>query len=224
MALSQYRQHSSSARDFSHNSRSKQRHLKVQLRFASVGYILGSITQIIFFDMPMVFVIIAYPLVCYKTFFKSRNTTRVSPNSATRPASTVPGHLSHPANEPQAARKEKKVRLCGKSVHGSLTGFATLTLMTTSVVICLMPNEIYYTILIFAEVDLPRFFAVADILKRLTIVFDPMLVVLGNTELRKMVVTWLFCTPNNGPRVSNLRKSLEIIRLDLFLSDICFTQ
>ncbi|GAV03689.1 hypothetical protein RvY_14079 [Ramazzottius varieornatus] len=63
--------------------------------------------------------------------------------------------------------------------------------MTLSVIVCLIPNEIYYTILIFTDTDFSGFFAIADILEWLTIVTDPMLGVLGNTELRNMALDFI---------------------------------
>ncbi|GAV03735.1 hypothetical protein RvY_14120 [Ramazzottius varieornatus] len=156
------------------------------------------ISQLFMFDTPILCVILAYPVVCYKSFFSDRKTrTRRTAVSQSQPVTlhrTMQNGYDDNENGKTVGGSVKpapKVLVCGRILNGSATGFLTLTLMTASVIICLMPKEAYYTTLLFTDNAPPGFNVIADVLERLTTVCDPMLVVLGNSELRKIVFTWV---------------------------------
>lgn len=93
----------------------------------------------------------------------------------------------------QGSYREEAARM-RKDLNGSPSAFLTLSLMTLSVIVCLIPNEVYYTWQMMTDNDLMEVYLVVDAMQRLTTVFDPVLIVLGNTELRKMVGSRLrFC-------------------------------
>ncbi|GAV01319.1 hypothetical protein RvY_12053 [Ramazzottius varieornatus] len=79
------------------------------------------------------------------------------------------------------------IHICGREPSGSTTGFVTLTLMTLSVTVCLLPKEATFTYLIWAETEPTSVFDVCDVLQRLTTTFDPILIVLANTQLRELL-------------------------------------
>ncbi|GAV01193.1 RvY_11941-1 [Ramazzottius varieornatus] len=159
--------------------------------------ILFVFTEIGLFVTPMVLVIVSYPYVCYKSFFSKRK-QRIFPQSLAvasyahgqqdfQPSRISGGTVATITNPGAGAKKVKRHRICGRELNGSLTGFVTLTLMTLSVAICLLPKEAFFTYLIWAESEPPGVLDVADILQRLTTLFDPILIVLANTEIRKML-------------------------------------
>ncbi|GAV03879.1 hypothetical protein RvY_14248 [Ramazzottius varieornatus] len=160
------------------------------------------ISQILLFDIPILCVILAYPVVCYKSFFSNRQ-QKVAPLAGTHtmvrgrqgthfPTDKTSAH--HGEREGEDHReKDRRTRIvvCGRALNGSPTGFLTLTLTTCSFILCLMPKEAYYTWLMATDIDPPGVADIVDVLHRLTTVFDPLLVVLGNTELRMIIFDWL---------------------------------
>ncbi|GAU91399.1 hypothetical protein RvY_03657-1 [Ramazzottius varieornatus] len=109
-------------------------------------------------------------------------------NQATKPLSesTAVG-LSVVAPSNKAETVAVKSLRCCRPRYGSASGFATLTLMTLSVLVCLAPNEAYFTLLLVVDTDPPGLFEIVKVLQSLTIIFDPILIVLANPELRKLV-------------------------------------
>ncbi|GAV01889.1 hypothetical protein RvY_12528 [Ramazzottius varieornatus] len=165
----------------------------------------SSLSQILIFDVPILSVILAYPLVCYKSFFSDRK-QRVAPQAASEANDTrrrtmvrIVGSEGAQQSESQRAGGSGKGkgggvgRICGRSITGSRTGLVTLTLMTLNVLICLLPNEAYWTMMMVVETDPPGVFTIAETLQRLTTVFDPILIVLGNSELRQIVANRIHC-------------------------------
>ncbi|GAV01891.1 hypothetical protein RvY_12530 [Ramazzottius varieornatus] len=55
----------------------------------------------------------------------------------------------------------------------------------------LMPNKVYWTILTVTDVKISGLFKIVDISQRLTIVFDPILIVQGNSQLRELAFSRL---------------------------------
>ena len=109
---------------------------------------LGSwnyISQLLMFDTPILFVILAYPVVCHMSFFADRK-KRVRANVVGQSqlatiAPTVANTVNRPAGDDaesggEGGQVRGKAFLCGRKLNGSVTGFVTLTLMTSSVVIC----------------------------------------------------------------------------------------
>ena len=141
--------------------------------------------------MPLVLVMISYPVVCYKSFLGGRG-PQVAPLSTlprrNRVVTTVPNEsASKSVRLAEETREGRRTVICGKVLHGSRTGFITLSLMFVSVVVCLLPNEVYYTWVMATNDDSYGIYLVVDTLQRLTLVVDPILIVLGNTELRKLL-------------------------------------
>ena len=66
--------------------------------------------------------------------------------------------------------------------------------MTLSVVVCLAPDEVYYTMVTFSDIDPPGMFMTVQLLQVLTSVCDPLLIALGNQELRDLVRSKLTCS------------------------------
>ena len=62
-----------------------------------------------------------------------------------------------------------------------------MTLTTLSVLVCLAPNEAYFTFLLVTDTDPPGLFEIVKVLQSLTIIFDPLLIILAKPELRKLV-------------------------------------
>ena len=162
--------------------------------------IWGPLTEILFFDMPMLIVILAYPVVCYCSFFSHR-IVRVVPKTDYKMSeptvhritvASVSGTVIEEVTVQQQASVDNQLCICGRPLNnGSATGFVTLTLMTASVILFLLPKEAYYTWILFSSYDPPGFKVIADVLQRLTTVFIPILVVLGNTELRQTMFAWI---------------------------------
>ncbi|GAV01887.1 hypothetical protein RvY_12526 [Ramazzottius varieornatus] len=164
------------------------------------------ILEVVLYDVPLLAIILLYPFVCYKSFFSKRR-QQIRPHSVNTGArsrlatngSTAWGGVHVSGSGPVSGNEgravaEKRLRVCGRTLNGSPSAFLTLTLMTLSVVVCLIPNEVYYTWQMMTDSDLMEVYLVVDAMQRLTTVFDPVLIVLGNTELRKMVSSRLpFC-------------------------------
>ena len=144
------------------------------------------------FIIPAILVILSYPYVCYKSFFSDRR-QRIAPQ--VKP-SIAQGHheMTHHSATVGTGNVQgiPKTKLCGcrRKLRGSATGFLTLTLMTLSVVVCLMPKESLdtYLITVRSAVEPPGLMAVFDALQHLTTVFDPVLIAVGNTEIRTMLL------------------------------------
>ncbi|GAU97049.1 hypothetical protein RvY_08409 [Ramazzottius varieornatus] len=153
-----------------------------------------------------------YPVVYYKSFFRGRRqrllissqTVRVQTETIQTeqlghpgqvPTSTQPLSIPRPSVPAVIPRRTETLKLCGKMIHidGSATGFVTLTLMTVSVIISLMPKEVYYTYQLWTDDDNIHlfFYLIADTLQHLTTVFDPVLIVLVNPELQKIILATL---------------------------------
>ncbi|GAU94798.1 hypothetical protein RvY_06510 [Ramazzottius varieornatus] len=114
----------------------------------------------------------AYPIVCYKSFFTDR-----------KPRVLLQGPSGQADSNAVSAVKTNTTSVRALGVNGKPGGFLISTLMTLNVAICLLPKETYYTIMMLTDVELPLFYAVAE---RLGPIVDPILIVLGNTELRRM--------------------------------------
>ena len=66
----------------------------------------------------------------------------------------------------------------GADLNGSLTGFVTLTLIILSVLVCLLPNEAYFTWSMLTDVQsTDEGYRVVDALQRRTAVIDPVIIV-----------------------------------------------
>lgn len=140
------------------------------------------VSQLLLHDIPVLIVILSYPLVCYRSFFADRK-PRIAPEAGTyrstriqrrdTPLVSGEGPTVDPEN-PSAKAKDKRVRLCGRIIQGSRTGFVTLTLMTLSVVVCLTPNEVYWTVVMMADIVVPEsIFETVVVLQRITTICDP---------------------------------------------------
>ena len=67
-------------------------------------------------------------------------------------------------------------------------GYVTLTLKTFTVIVCLAPKEVYFFLKTVSEIKLSvSFYLVVRILQSPTPILDPILIVLANPELRKMI-------------------------------------
>ena len=153
--------------------------------------VLYVVSELGLFLTPMILGLSSYPYVCYKSFFSDRK-ARIAPHTQSVAAH---GHyeLTHPSatvgtmNDQGTGAPKDKLRVCGRELRGSVTGFVTLTLMTLSVAVCLVPKESLFTYLIWSSAEPPGLMAVFDVLQRLITVFDPILIAVGNTEIRTML-------------------------------------
>ena len=144
------------------------------------------ITEVVLYEVPLVLVLISYPVVCYKSFFGGRGQqiTPLSTFQRNRLVSTA-RERNASVRLAEGARDGRRTVICGTLLHGSRTGFITLSLMFVSVIVCLLPNEVYFTWVMVTGKESYDVYLVVDALQRLTTVVDPMVIVLGNTELRR---------------------------------------
>ncbi|OWA50758.1 hypothetical protein BV898_15264 [Hypsibius exemplaris] len=161
------------------------------------------IIQILAFDLPVATVILAYPLICIHTFGLRRVGPKISPqaiNPDTQTA-TVPaadGNAAAPPiplvsleNSAAVARVRWKAVLAQERLRRARKGrrpaFIVVTLMTLATMVFYMPSKLYFTVIIFWQVDWHTFLQIAVILYSLAGVVDPLFVILSIPELRAKV-------------------------------------
>ncbi|GAV01886.1 hypothetical protein RvY_12525 [Ramazzottius varieornatus] len=112
---------------------------------------------------------------------------QASGTSAITRSNAVAAGEGQPVSGSAFAASEKGLRVCGRALNGSRTGFVTLTLITISVILCLMPNDIYFTWQMITDRGVVEVYLVVDAIRSLTTVIDPVLIVLGNAAQGKVI-------------------------------------
>ena len=158
----------------------------------------GGISQVVMYNLPVAFVILVYPVIFYKSFFGHTQRRRVGVANdtslrvsryGTKAGNTSGGQTANPspADAQPEARKQVVSGCCRKPRHGSTTGYVTLTLTTVTVIVGLAPSEVYFFLLAFSNIEPVAVHSTLRVLQSLTSIFDPVLIVLANPELRKLV-------------------------------------
>ncbi|GAU99931.1 hypothetical protein RvY_10864 [Ramazzottius varieornatus] len=160
----------------------------------------GPVSQLVVYDLPLVFIVALYPLIFYKSFIATRHRRRriraanEATMNATKPASDTIEIDGSMVKSTMASRKAPAVGCCGRPQHGSVSGFVTLTLTTLSAMTCLAPSEVYFTLLLVFDTELSaEYYATVKLMQSLTVIFDPILIVLANPELRTLFRRYITC-------------------------------
>ncbi|OWA50760.1 hypothetical protein BV898_15266 [Hypsibius exemplaris] len=147
--------------------------------------------QIVVFDIPMVIIILAYPIICYRTVglqgaargrVRKLRVANLSTNSGT--VSMAGAVVGLKMTLRQRLRRMRK---------GRGPAFIVLTLMTLCALICYVPNQVYFTYVIFFGDDWPDLLRVGNILFALAGVADPLFLVLSLNDLRKKLTKMCRC-------------------------------
>ena len=159
----------------------------------------GPICQLVLYDLPLVLVVLLYPVIFYKSFVGNRQRRRI--RTVNEASQWVTRHVSRAASEnndpvvtspTSALNSAQSPGCCRRPQYGSVSGFVTLTLTTLSAVTCLAPSEVYFTLLLVFNIELSaQYYAIVKVMQSLTVVSDPVLIVLANPELRTLFKNWL---------------------------------
>lgn len=126
------------------------------------------IAMIVIFDIPILVVVGAYPVLWWKRRGRLRVSSGVVPQ---KPASSTLSTRSSTSSE----------------------AFLTLTVTTFSLLICWAPMELYVTINSFTKARVPIFYNIAVLLYYIQPILDPLLFVLALKDLRQAVTLLVLC-------------------------------
>ncbi|XP_055353080.1 octopamine receptor beta-2R-like [Paramacrobiotus metropolitanus] len=141
--------------------------------------------QFLVYDMPVLFIVFAYPFLLLKQLQRNRKSLE---RRGTLMVSHAPSRMS-PSNGQDGHHAPLQRR---KSVFSKETtrAFLVLTVVTASVFICWTPSQIWWTIkLANSRIQLPDiFYKVTSALYGLQAVIDPLLFVVTFKDLRDVVL------------------------------------
>ncbi|XP_055330412.1 substance-K receptor-like [Paramacrobiotus metropolitanus] len=124
------------------------------------------LTMILIYDVPVVFMISAYAVLCFKEFHRREAVAGLVYSVVTL------GTLGIKIKKKKAKR----------------TGFLVLTALTISVAVCWTPYEMYFTVGTFMDIDVPMMREVGFTLNSLQPLLDPILFVITMSDLRKTLL------------------------------------
>ncbi|XP_055338438.1 uncharacterized protein LOC129588297 [Paramacrobiotus metropolitanus] len=143
-----------------------------------------AVVMIVIYDAPIAVMAGALPFLWYQQHRKRRLVSVTQANELTRKATAV-AHSSAPNEVFEKGTRERQ-----RSGH---RGFAVLTALTISVILSWTPNQIYYTIAVFRDVDNAVVRQFAFILYSLQAIADPVLIVLTFQEASAVLKRLTLC-------------------------------
>ncbi|GAV04714.1 hypothetical protein RvY_14949 [Ramazzottius varieornatus] len=153
--------------------------------------------QLVIMDSPVVIVIAVYPIICYKAVQRNRTRVRPAGEAGTKMTSrrqwapstvsaSVRSNMEASASVRAGGERQVEYRmLCYRFPRpGNGHGFLALTLMTSTVLLCYCPANVYFTLYIVFNMDVPGMFSKVMIVYELAAVLDPIWFMLSLSSLR----------------------------------------
>ncbi|XP_055345256.1 5-hydroxytryptamine receptor 1D-like [Paramacrobiotus metropolitanus] len=129
--------------------------------------------QFVAYDLPIVFVIVAYPYLLIKHKLKRRVKFIVAVPlgiNATKPRRAWPTHSNSAQNRSTGSSGLRKKALSDDQRRA----FFITTLLTVSLCVCWVPNVAFFTVASFMQVDEPVLYGVLSFLFNLQSLLDPL--------------------------------------------------
>ncbi|OQV13503.1 hypothetical protein BV898_12250 [Hypsibius exemplaris] len=147
---------------------------------------MALVNQYLIFNVPLASMILAYPVICYRQWKRSRRAI-VAPQEMqqmrTANTAVTSQHektLENPATGTVAGRSMRPT----KKPKRKSQAFLVLTCVTISMVVAWLPSIVYYTIILHRKVNWPGFQQAATVLWYVESVIDPVLFTCAVTDLR----------------------------------------
>ncbi|GAV01109.1 hypothetical protein RvY_11871 [Ramazzottius varieornatus] len=147
------------------------------------------IMQMLIFNLPIVIVLLVFPVVCWKAFrvpavrVRPKVETNItSRQTATRPieAGTVAKTGGQDANNVEGPVANPAIKVSLRKINRN---FIVLCLMTIGVLARFAPDQVYFTLLLF-NINVPGIHPIGSMLFEFISILDPIWLVLTLTELR----------------------------------------
>lgn len=123
-----------------------------------------TVTMLLIYDLPIFFIISAYPLLLYKYLTWRRVSFR-------KDTIIQPRRMPH---------------------RGQKSAFSALTFMTISITVCWSPGELYYTVKSFIDVDIDQVRQTGTLLYSFQPVIDPLIFMLTQKDFRRIIRQRIF--------------------------------
>lgn len=153
------------------------------------------LVQIVVYDFPLIFIVAAYPWLCFH--YKKQRKTEAAPRlrDIGHLSPVAVGTTSRPIQDSAAQQQSLPSVLPGKVAlkiekvrvrsRVSSRAFAVLSFLTGSLTVCWGPSQLYSTVQLYIEMDVPVVDEVCFILYAIQTVVDPVIFVIILDDLRK---------------------------------------
>ncbi|XP_055355483.1 mu-type opioid receptor-like [Paramacrobiotus metropolitanus] len=169
-------------------------HRTLEASLGCVPHIMGTqlvyaqVLEVLVYVLPVIVIVVCYPFLCWKRNKYRVRQLQLAVNQV--PMSDMKKVLENTYNSMLTGNS--LVAPC-KAERDHSYGFAVLTAMTVSIVVCWTPSKVYGMIQTFGHVELTGLSHVGDVLYALQAILDPLLFACSLRMLRRAAVDSLRC-------------------------------